>query len=668
MAQIPMGNFGYAQPTVTRSQTVSTRVDDNSAGQLANVIGDAVGGISKDFADGIKLQADLAAKTKRNKAATFVNEFETKLQAAELDLERQHAEGTIGSDALLPAWEQTAKKLREEITPFADQLDEDTKAEYISSLESTRVNGLARFQGSALNAVKKDHQSSVTESWDSFRKNNLGNYEAASAWLDGEGGAEMQRAFGADAPEKIRKAKEQAGLDSVSIAIMNAGEDTGKLSAVLGQLQSEKAVAILDPDKRLVLTSNLQNNINTLKDRAERKAIELENKKLKIAEDTNQAFLDNIMDGATLPAEDLLAASERVKGTPYEPQFNNLVVQQTKIQEVMKQPKHVRDAFIESQEREMLASGSTKEQRAMIEGFKKASNDREELKNNDPHSFNEKMLGGEITQLDLSNPDPVSIRNRELQASAIEKETGKNPGILKPTEKKAIVQHISTLSGEQRLSYFAKLKESSGTAYSQIMKDVGADSPADALAGQMYGSGMKVKMESNTFGADKFFDSDDIALRLTRGAELMKSGRESGKMPIPDEAKFNASMMDATKGAFINQESFAKASESIKAYYAARSEQLGVYSSVVDAKIMDEAIRATTGNIVVKSNRRVLAPIGMDSESFLEKAEAAYNTENPNGTPWSRVNLMPYKNNQYMIAVGDTPVRRHNKPIIIEVK
>ena len=103
----------------------------------------------------------------------------------------------------------------------------------------------------------------------------------------------------------------------------------------------------------------------------------------------------------------------------------------------MKQPKQVRDAFIESQEREMLASGSTKEQRAMIESLKKASNDREELKNNDPHSFNEKMSGGEITQLDLSNPDPVSIRNRELQASAIEKETGKNPGILKPTEKKA---------------------------------------------------------------------------------------------------------------------------------------------------------------------------------------------------------------------------------------
>ena len=92
MGQIPLGNFGYATPEVRQSQVVSTRVQDNSAIETSRMIGGAVQDVANEFKAGLQEQADLEARKKRKQAAMYVNEYETKLQAAELDLERQHAE------------------------------------------------------------------------------------------------------------------------------------------------------------------------------------------------------------------------------------------------------------------------------------------------------------------------------------------------------------------------------------------------------------------------------------------------------------------------------------------------------------------------------------------------------------------------------------------------
>lgn len=508
MAQIPMGNFGYAQAAVKGSSEVSTRVEDNSSLKIANVIGDAVQGITKDFKDSIDLQAKISANTKRNKASVNANEFETKLQAAELDLERQHAEGDIGSDALLPAWEDTAKKLKEEITPFANELDDETRAEYMQRLESVRVNGLARFQGSALNAVKKDHQSSVLEAYDTFRKANLGNAAAADAWLDGEGGQQIHQAFGSDAVSKIREYKAQASLDSVTMAITKAGDDVGALSQVYKQLQGDEAISRLDPDKRMAISANLQGRMDSLTERAAAKAERESYKRETTAQRSVVNAMEFMTQGNNMSADGMIELAESTKGTSAEGTAQHLLMYQDKIQSILNAPESQRTMYLEEQRRNLAENGSTPEQLAQFKMLENAAKQRSEMEKSDPHLAYEIKSGSDRITIDPdSDTMNVVLAEREARAKA-----AGTSELLRPSERTEIAGRITKGSPDQRLAEIEKItsKTDPQTAI-KIMGESGAEKEAaySAYAGMLLARGKKPE-----------------ALAILKGDEIIKTGAE----------------------------------------------------------------------------------------------------------------------------------------------
>jgi len=602
MAQIPLGNFGYAAPEIRRSQTVSTVVENNSGAMTAKIIGDAVSDVSSQFKANLELQSELESRKKRNKASTLRNEYETKLQTAELDLERQHAEGTIGSDALLPAWEQTAKKLKDELTPFADELDDETRAEFVSSLEGTRVNGLARFQGSALNAAKKDHQSSVTESYESFRKTNLGNAAAMDAWLAGEGGAEFTRAFGADAPEMIRKAKEQASLDSVTLAITNAGDDAGSLSRVHQQLQSKEAIARLDPDKWMAINSSLQGRIDSLNERASAKAERETLKREMGAQRSVEQTMEFITQGNVLSVEAISAVNEKTQGTSQHGIATNLLKYQDSIKRVLDSPAKERTAYLESQRRRIAEEGSTPEQLAQFKMLENAAKQRDEMEKSDPHLAYEVKTGSDRIAVDPdSDTMNVAIAEREARA----KQAG-TPDLLRPDERKDIAGRITVGAPDKRLAEIEKITSKLSPQQAvKIMAEAGAEKDAgySAYAGMMVAKGKKGE-----------------ALAILKGDEILKAGAEG----YESKSAFTDNLPKEFNEAFKHDELARK-----NAIEVAYRNYLAWVTPGTDAKssLADDAalsVESVIGKTAKVGRTSVLMPDGYDADQFESVLQSSF--------------------------------------------
>lgn len=602
MAQIPLGNFGYAAPEIRRSQTVSTVVENNAAANTAKIIGNAVQDVSAEFKANLEQQAELEARKKRNKAATLVNEYETKLQTAELDLERQHAEGTIGSDALLPAWEQTAKKLKDEIAPFANDLDEETRNEFLGTLEGTRVNGLARFQGSALNAAKKDHQASVTESYESFRKANLGNAVAMEAWLAGEGGEEFKRAFGADAPEMIRKAIEQANMDSVSLAITNAGDDPAALSAVHKQLQSKEAIARLDPDKWLAINSSLQGRIDSLNERAAAKAESEAYKKEMTAQRSVEQTMEFITQGNVLSVDAIEKVNADTKGTSHQGVASNLLKYQDRIKQILDSPSAERNAYIDEQRRIIAEEGTTPDQLAQFKMLENAAKQRDEMEKSDPHLAYEIKTGSDRISVDPDS-DTINVAIAEREARA--KQAG-TPDLLRPNERKDIAGRITTGAPDQRLAEIEKITSKLAPQQAvKIMAEAGAEKDAgySAYAGMLVAKGKKGE-----------------ALSILKGDEILKAGAEG----YESKSSFTDNLPKEFNEAFKHDEVARKNAIDVayRNYLSWVTPGMDAKNNLVnDAKLSVETVIGKTAKV---GRTNVLVPDGYDADQFEEVLQKSF--------------------------------------------
>lgn len=655
MAQIPMGNFGYAQAAVKGSSEVSTRVEDNSSLKIANVIGDAVQGITKDFKDSIDLQAKISANTKRNKASVNANEYETKLQAAELDLERQHAEGAIGSDALLPAWEDTAKKLKEEITPFADELDDETRAEYMQRLESVRVNGLARFQGSALNAVKKDNQSSTLEAYDTFRKANLGNAAAADAWLDGEGGQQIHQAFGADAPEMVRKFKEQASLDSVTMAITKAGDDPAALAQVQQQLSTKEAQMRLDPDRLLAINSSLSGRIDSLNERAANKAEANQYKAERRAELSYNETMKHIANGGIVAPETIANLEATTKGTVYEGATKIALQTQKETQDFLRRPEAEQRVILASERAKFQREGSTPDQLTHINNLQSLADERAKQRKESPFTAHEIESGEQPTYIDLSAPD--KINHEDLDARLAQREImtkkGGDVGLLKPEEKDSMVKALKSAKPEQKAQYLSSLATSvDKKTYGLIMRDLYGSDPVASHAGQIAATGTPAAAETS--------------FRLLHGQSLLTD--PATKDLAPSEKQFDEAIQYQVGNAFAGAApQYAQARQSVSAMYMSLAEEAGYVGSTANPDIMKTAVERTLGNVIELNDQKVIAPYGMTAEDFKDKAQASWDALGAE-TPFDNISLLPAGNGRYLAAKGQTPIMRRGKPVYLDVK
>ena len=598
MAQIPLGNFGYSTPEVRRSQAVSTRVQDDSAGMISKVIGQA----AREFKGAVEEQVDIEARKKRAQAAIKLSEYETNLQMIEQNLEKGYSDGTVKSDTLLGAREEAEKKLREETAQFADGLNDDDKASFYAELNAKNINRRESFQNLALNASKKDYQSTLLESADAFRKANLGNAIAAEAYVNGEFGAELDRAFGPDAAKYKRQFIEQANLDSVNQAITKAGDDVGSLEAVRNQLGSKEAQARMDPDRLMSLQASISGRIDSLRERAAAKAEREMLKREMQATDSVESTMEFITQGNILSPEAIVQVEEKTKGTSKEGVAANILKYQDGIKKILDAPAEQRKAYIEEQRRRVAQEGTTPEKLAEFKMLENAVKQRDEMEKSDPHLAYEVKTGSDMITVDPDS-DTMNIAIAEREARAKQANT---PDLLRPDERKKIADKLTNGSPDQKLQEITKITSKLSPQQSmKVMAEAGMEKDAgySAYAGMMVAKGKKTE-----------------ALAILKGDEIIKNGAEG----YVSKSKFTDSLPAEFNEAFKHDEQARKNAIDVAYRYYLSSVVPGKEAENMISDDASVAIEKTIGKTATVGRSSILMPDGYDEDQFSETLQSSF--------------------------------------------
>lgn len=578
MAQIPTGNFGYALPEIRKSREVSTVVRDNSAGQVAEEITGAALGLSARFRE----QADLESRKKKAQAATKTMEYETKLQAKAQEYDKLHTEGGIKSDEILSKYKEDVAALREEYSSIGDNLDEQGRSEYLATLDSIEVNRNESVQNFALNATKSDLQKSLIEAGQAFRAGNLGNAVAAEAYVNGEFGAELDRAFGADAPRIKREMVEQANTDAVTVAITNAGEDTGKLSNVLNQLEGEDAVKRFDPDFLLKQRASISSTINSLNERAAYKAEVAQNKRERAAEVATKRFQMHTESGGVANMEMIQELDKVTAGTSYQGLTSDYVKRQDEIQGLLNSPDAVQNQWLAETKAAISNTGSTPEQTKFIDSMEESIKKRQKTRADNPIEASQIENGEKPTVIDwTADADADSVANRKAERELASKRYGKDVGILKAQEVDDITQRLTDASPDEAMSIFKNISSSLADdpkAYNSAMGQISKKTSVYALAGR--------------FAAD---GKEREAITLLEG----KKAIDDKQVTLPPQDKFAKKISTNYGVTLAHNPAAAKAAiDGAMTYYAGLAANKNLSSADIDLEIMKEAERAIIGRQV----------------------------------------------------------------------
>jgi hypothetical protein len=654
MAQIPLGNFGYASPEVRSSPAISTRVQDDSAGVVARTISKAASSFSAEFRAAAEMQRDIEARKKKANAATKLMEYETQLQTAEQELERGYSEGTVKSDTLLGARDEAEKKIRESIAGVADDLDEESKAQFYAEMDARNINRKESFQNLALNASKKDYQSTLLESADAFRRANLGNAVAAEAYVNGEFGAELDRAFGPDAAKYKREFIQQANMDSINLAISKAGDDSVALSGVLSQLSSKESQSRLDPDYLIKQRASLQSQINNLNERAIYRAEREQEKRERKAEVVSKRFETHIADGGIATPEMIKEVSEATKGTVYETSANEYAKRQDEIQGLLKAPEDAQRAWLADTRARMNQSGSTPEEKKFVDSMETEINRRASLRKENPLEAGEIELGANPTQVDWSNPDPESVADRIASREVVAKKQGKDPGILKKQEVDAIVEKLDTAAPDQVIAELKGLSSALGDdreLYNSAMQQLDKKSTTYALAGKWA-----------TGGREK------DAITLIEGRKVI----DEKQTTLPSIDKFRQAIMSQYGDALRNNPAAANAAvENAYAVYASLVSKDGVTISEISQKHKAEAMKLAIGEQVKLGYGagKVIVPHGrkpVEHKDAVMRGYAAAAAEYGGKVEANDLQFVPRSGGKYQLFDGREPLLdAMGKPIMV---
>jgi hypothetical protein len=242
--------------------------------------------------------------------------------------------------------------------------------------------------------------------------------------------------------------------------------------------------------------------------------------------------------------------------------------------------------------------------------------------------------------------------------------------ILLPQEVDMLKTQLAQMQPQGQRQLLEGLRKSSGDdkAYKAIMDQIAPDKPVTAFAGRL-----AAKQEETTLKAGGLFSeaqkagSKDVASLLLRGESILNA-KEGDKFPMPEQKEFDAQFDQFLGGAFANAPgAYSTASQAVKAYYAARASEEGLVSKQVDSKLMGEAVRAVVGEPVEHNGKTVLAPWGMDSDTFISRAETMFQLQGLS-VDFDDVSLMPAGDGRYAVATGRSPLLKDGKPVYIEVR
>lgn len=309
----------------------------------------------------------------------------------------------------------------------------------------------------------------------------------------------------------------------------------------------------------------------------------------------------------------------------------------------------------------------------------------------DPVAFGMQVGLMPSDQLDLSDTSKLTkqISARAAMSSTMADKYGTQPAVFTKNEASAMSKQISSMTPDQQMGLFKSLRDgvSDPTAYNLAVQQIRPDSPVTAMAGAMIGMDGSVTTQSHWFKPDDAVSASQAANLMLSGEAILNPTKTEKSMdgrgrefPMPaDDSKGTGLRTDFNSyigTAFRNQPQTADtAYQGARAVYAALSVREGDYSGTYNADRAQQAIKITLGTVADHNNKKVVAPYGMDENTFLDKAKTNFealrnaNKMDPNTINWGNIALENAGGqSQYYATVGaGLLLGKDGHPMIIDL-
>lgn len=647
MAQIPMGAFEQATvvPRVNRSSV------DLSGSEAAGRAITQAGQAGMEIADqNLRLaqaqrqrEQNEAEALARAKAANGVLDHELQTNAVVENIQAQMADGTLDWRNADKAYQEAVGKLE---PAKVDGIDPVGNEHYQGGLKRNSEAGRLRVHTLVQGARRTEFKTQFDTGLDTLGK--LAGQPGADIDkinAQAEGFAPLARAAGVDSAtiaEKIQTFKDRNWTNQATNRLIGARGDMKSLDALEHDLSAEDGyyAGKLDTDRRNALLSQLTSEKTRLENAQRAQA---DKREAAAARALNQMEAQ-LATGIPAPVEQRLAWLETVKGTTAEVQAGQYIEIEKQSQELLKMPPAQQRAFLQRMQSEQATNGATVDQQRIFNGLKQASDARIAMLRTQPLQHYAVTTGATVPPLDiqaLASGDVAKVQTQIAERMTIlaaqRKQYGAEAGTqpLLPQEATLLAAQVKQMGIDNTLKLYGTLSTAIGDpqGYRAAIQQISPDAPVRGVAGMIYAKQRQATLQApGLFSGAKMAASGDIARTLLRGEAILNPGaadkKQDGKptaFPMPPPKQIADAFSTAVGTAFSGHpDAYELGLQAVRAYYAGKASEAGDVTGELDTKLVEEAVNATLGMPTKVNGQTVIAPWGMDGDTFKDKLNSAW--------------------------------------------
>lgn len=648
MARIPhvggtnatFGNRGPDRPTALNPDTSGM---DAPARALQGLAG-TVGGVAQDFgqaqqrAAAQRLAEDEAMG--RAKAANASVRDQNRIELILGDIESKVADSSLSYRQVEGEFDRLSREIEEEQIPELAPADRER---YKGALQSNRMVGAGKVKQLFETARRQEGVVVVDSSLDELSK------------LAGAPGADVDKINAkADAllplalemglspatvAAKLQAFKDNNWTNQARARLLTSRNDLDQLTSLESDLAEENGfyAGKLDTDKRNAIWSQ----VLTAKGELERRTQHDTDKLEAAAERAIFGMREQIATGVPAPVDYVLKVRDKVRGTTFAAEFDELLAGQVEIQRVRQMAPEDQANYVQALQAKQQRDGATKQDQGVLRTIQTTlENDAKQLREA-PLLAYASTTGHTVAPLDMAalmagDVDAIAgqIAERQDILATLQKQRGPNAGdaVLLPQEASALAGAIGKANPAQAVKLFGTLRQvfNDPAAYRSAMQQVAPDSPVKAEAGRIYALQRPAGQSDGAINSGSLNGQyGDVALAMLRGEALLNPGKaakeedgKGGAFKMPPPTDFERQIGVSLKGAFAGRpEEYATALQGIRAYYASKAADAGDMTGVVNGTLLTQSIKAVVGEKVRIEGREVVPPWGMSASQFKDVAD-----------------------------------------------
>lgn len=357
-----------------------------------------------------------------------------------------------------------------------------------------------------------------------------------------------------------------------------------------------------------------------------------------------------ISTGVPATADDMLRWASMVAGTDYEQSYRDMLKGQQEVQDVLRMPIAEQKSYVLQRRMQQQTAGANPTAIANLDRVERAIESNSKLLQESPLAWVEQRAAQSVAPLDLTllaSQDGIAVVGQQLRdrSDVIRGMQSQNPpGVvnmrpLLDAEAQALTNAFKEGNARQKREVLGALYWAAGEpdTFQGIVEQVDGINPFMARMGRLASSFEQSKLTNYWFSEDVVQSAGDAAATAIHGDEILRAGGKAGTIsyPVPKDNEFvqalEEKVQDLYRGLGAGSSAatdFMQDAYAIKAYYVGKAAQDGSLSPDVDTDRLDQAITAVIGAPVdFNGQGRVLAPWGMDSDSFTARANSAINRQ-----------------------------------------